>query len=448
MIVAVLSLGGAALSQSFLSSISGMLAGFVLLTLGALSPWALLRLMPLGEIASAAVGSLRAETLGKGGRLLQTASGGGAIAHDWGFTTAEMRREADGFVDAADPSRAPGATPRELPAGQTGGGDSVPVPGNGGGPPGQEPSGGGDAAPGAQESLSRDAADGVGGAAGASSAPPRSPGMGPIWQADDFAWPTLKLGPEHGWPPRPIADAMSGGVEHSPEPTGPAPDAGPPDTDTGPLATHAGPTATTQVRRHRPRSDRRRPRSARQLRGARGPRSPAKPATSRGRLAVSETGASRLSYRFGPLERRGILGAVRAGQAALLAGGAAAAIAALDISPSAAGAFAASALFAAATALAFVPVGRRTAEEWAPTVVAFAVRRLRGRHRFASAAPALGIVARGAGADRPGRRDPIADPPPSLSGVALLEVPYRDRTIGVVSELRGRRLTSPCSRVG
>ena len=108
LIVAVLSLGGAALSQSFLSSISGMLAGFVLLTLGALSPWALLRLLPLGEIASAAVGSLRAETLGKGGRLLQAASGGGAIAHDWGFTTAEMRRDADGFVDAADPVSGPG----------------------------------------------------------------------------------------------------------------------------------------------------------------------------------------------------------------------------------------------------------------------------------------------------------------------------------------------------
>ena len=157
---------------------------------------------------------------------------------------------------------------------------------------------------------------------------------------------------------------------------------------------------------------------------------------------MSETGASRLSYRFGPLERRGILGAVRAGQAALLAGGAAAAIAALDFSPTAAGAFAAIALFAGATALAFVPVGRRTAEEWAPTVVAFALRRLRGRHRFASAAPTLGIVARGVGADRPGRRDPIADPPPSLSGVALLEVPYRDRTIGVVSELHGRRLVA------
>src|SRR5207253_10595610 len=53
LIVAVLSLGGAALSQSFLTSISGMLAGFVLLTMGALTPWALLRLLPLGEIASA-----------------------------------------------------------------------------------------------------------------------------------------------------------------------------------------------------------------------------------------------------------------------------------------------------------------------------------------------------------------------------------------------------------
>jgi hypothetical protein len=152
--------------------------------------------------------------------------------------------------------------------------------------------------------------------------------------------------------------------------------------------------------------------------------------------------SERLSYRFGPLERRGILGAVRAGQAGLLAGGAAAAIGALDVSPTAAGAFAAIVLFAAATALAFVPIGRRTAEEWAPTVASFALRRIRRRHRFASAAPIGGIVARGVGSGRRRLAEATPDPPPSLRGVALLEVPYRDRTIGVASEMRGRRLVA------
>jgi hypothetical protein len=157
---------------------------------------------------------------------------------------------------------------------------------------------------------------------------------------------------------------------------------------------------------------------------------------------VSDERARRLSYRFGPLERRGILGAVRAGQAVLVAGGAATAIGVLDVAPTVAGAFAAVVLFAAAAALALIPIGRGTTEEWAPIVASFALGRVRGRHRFASAAPAGGIVARGVGAGRPRLDDAAPDPPPSLKGVALLEVPYRDRTIGVASELRGRRLVA------
>ena len=47
----------------------------------------------------------------------------------------------------------------------------------------------------------------------------------------------------------------------------------------------------------------------------------------------------RLSYRFGPLERRGLLGQLRGGQAAAVATGAAAAILVLDRAPSAGGAF-------------------------------------------------------------------------------------------------------------
>ena len=45
----------------------------------------------------------------------------------------------------------------------------------------------------------------------------------------------------------------------------------------------------------------------------------------------------RLTYSFGPLERRGLLGPVRAGQAAMIAAGGVAGIAALDASPSALG---------------------------------------------------------------------------------------------------------------
>ena len=48
--------------------------------------------------------------------------------------------------------------------------------------------------------------------------------------------------------------------------------------------------------------------------------------------------SSRLTYRFGPLERRGILGPVRLGQAAILGAGALLAVAVLDRAPSAGGA--------------------------------------------------------------------------------------------------------------
>jgi hypothetical protein len=157
---------------------------------------------------------------------------------------------------------------------------------------------------------------------------------------------------------------------------------------------------------------------------------------------MTDRGDQRLIYRFGPLERRGILGSVRAGQAILLAGGAAAAIVALDLFPTAAGGFAAVVLFGAAAVLAFAPFGRRTAEEWAPIIGSLARRRLRGRHLFASIAPVSGIVARGAGGRRLRLGPPVPDPPSCLRGTALLETAYRERSIGVVSEAHGRRLTS------
>jgi Putative type VII ESX secretion system translocon, EccE len=157
---------------------------------------------------------------------------------------------------------------------------------------------------------------------------------------------------------------------------------------------------------------------------------------------MTEGRDQRLTYRFGPLERRGILGGIRTGQAALLVGGAAAAIGALDLSPTATGGFVAVVLFGAASALAFAPFGGRSLEEWVPIVGGSAFRRLRGRCRFVSISPVSGIVARGVGGRRLRLGAPTPDPPPCLRGAALVETAYRQRSIGVVSELRGRRLTT------
>jgi Putative type VII ESX secretion system translocon, EccE len=139
---------------------------------------------------------------------------------------------------------------------------------------------------------------------------------------------------------------------------------------------------------------------------------------------------SRLTYRFGPLERRGILGPIRAGQAVLLALGALMAIAALDQLPTASGALLAMLLFASSCALALVPIGRRTLEEWAPLVAMFVGRKASGRARFRSALPLQGGKA----------EDPTL--PPQLRGVRIIEARYRDRAIGALAERSGRRLTT------
>ena len=175
----------------------------------------------------------------------------------------------------------------------------------------------------------------------------------------------------------------------------------------------------------------------------------------------------RLTYRFGPVERRGLLGQLRAGQAGVVAAGAVAGIVILDRTPTAAGAFAGLAGFGAALAIAFAPVGCRTMDEWVPIALSFALRWARRRLGFRSRSPTAGTLAverseappLGAGAHPPkvppsgadGERKnlvrrllghPRPHPPAPLTGVRILDAPYEGRTIGVLSEQRRRRLTA------
>ena len=151
----------------------------------------------------------------------------------------------------------------------------------------------------------------------------------------------------------------------------------------------------------------------------------------------------RLTYRFGPLERRGILGPVRAGQAATLGVGAVLAIVVLDTLPTATGALVATVVFGSLVVVAVAPVGRRTAEEWAPIVVAFAGRRLLGQARFRSPVPTRGMRAPGAAAQGASRvKPPHPEAPRQLRGLKILDTEYRDRAIGALSENGGRRLTA------
>jgi hypothetical protein len=136
----------------------------------------------------------------------------------------------------------------------------------------------------------------------------------------------------------------------------------------------------------------------------------------------------RVFYRFGPLERRGIFGAVRPGQAIVILAGGMAGIGVLDQAPSALGAVIATGLFGLAVLVAVAPLGRRTAQEWGPIGARFLGRRGLGRTWFRSPGPTSGSSQ--------------AKPPPALREVTIAQAPYRDRSIGVISERRGKRLTA------
>ncbi len=139
----------------------------------------------------------------------------------------------------------------------------------------------------------------------------------------------------------------------------------------------------------------------------------------------------RLSYRFGPIERRGILGPVRVGQAAVLALGALLAILALDRSPTATGAILATLLFGGSILVAVTPIGARTIEQWAPVAFALLLRRLSGRTGYRSALPSQGLAARTRNKKtRLGHPDP--DTPRSVREVRIVSLDYRDRTIGAL----------------
>lgn len=224
-IVAVLSLGGAALSGGARRGVAGWLAGLVILTLGAFAPWAMLRLLPLAELASSAAGSLRGE--GRVGRAYAAADKVAHSGHEWATaTTGHMRRE---LAAMSEDLRGAGDGQRASSSGQN---ESNPVQGtdlNGvfgaadraAGDPGGDPDGGHGGDPGLDPQPEPTE---------------RSAGGTEPWQADSFSLGTLVLGEEAGAAPRFPAHAPRG------------PDAGfePPSgaVGTGGVATSPGATAT------------------------------------------------------------------------------------------------------------------------------------------------------------------------------------------------------------
>jgi hypothetical protein len=107
-IVAVLSLGGAAVSSA--GNLTGLMAGAVLIMLAAFSPWALLRLIPLAEIASGAAGPLRGEIRPIGAQEMQAEARARRGEEGWMRRAEEMRRAAEaGNAGAGGPPSRPSA---------------------------------------------------------------------------------------------------------------------------------------------------------------------------------------------------------------------------------------------------------------------------------------------------------------------------------------------------
>jgi hypothetical protein len=151
----------------------------------------------------------------------------------------------------------------------------------------------------------------------------------------------------------------------------------------------------------------------------------------------------RITYTFGPLEQRGLLGPIRAGQVGIVAAGALVAIVVLDEAPSAGGALVAMLIVAFALAASFAPLGGRTPQEWTPLAVTFAARVLSRRARHVSPAPAAGAIARGLRHRASPQLDgPEPSPPDALQGMRIVQAAYRERPIGALSERSGRRLTA------
>jgi hypothetical protein len=117
------------------------------------------------------------------------------------------------------------------------------------------------------------------------------------------------------------------------------------------------------------------------------------------------------AYVFGPLERRGLIGGLRAGQLALITAGVVALIFCLSAGATALGL----ALSGVALALAFVPLRGHTADQWAPIAAAFWARRLSGEGRWRNDAALLGHQGDG--------QPPWPHLPSHLRGLAVVETP-------------------------
>src|SRR4051794_39809103 len=127
-------------------------------------------------------------------------------------------------------------------------------------------------------------------------------------------------------------------------------------------------------------------------------------------------------YRFGPLERRGVIGGLRVGQALCLGGASALAVVLLRVLPGEQALPAAVVVVVLAGLAALAPLNGRTAEEWLPVIGGMVLLRLRGEHTSRAGGGSEGFAAPLDGSDI---RRPRALPP-QLRGCRLLSAQLAD----------------------
>lgn len=169
-------------------------------------------------------------------------------------------------------------------------------------------------------------------------------------------------------------------------------------------------------------------------------------------------------YRFGPLERRGLIAGWRGGQVACVTAGLVVAVVLLRSEPPPFDLLAALAMVIASIGAATWPIAGRTCDQWCPLVLTWTSRVLLSR-RHVSSVPALGSLApvgvredaepsprhRVRGASLPAASRPGPALPATLRGCRLLAPPVEGMgglRLGVVHDARARTYTGVVSVSG
>ena len=131
-------------------------------------------------------------------------------------------------------------------------------------------------------------------------------------------------------------------------------------------------------------------------------------------------------YRFGPLERRGLVGSLRAGQVAILGVAVLLVIVIVEAIRNGVGLGIGAMILGVGMLGTFVPFGGRTLNEWVPVMASFFGRKLSGRDHYRSGAAEAGT--RFQGGDVPVK---LPDP---IGKVELIAFPFRGVELGVIAD--------------